>query len=66
MYWNILESEKFFKTKKPILAMVYHEQNKKSKDDIMSNNALTVVFFLGKILPNVNLKNMILTYAKDI
>jgi hypothetical protein len=30
----------------------------------MSNNALTVVFFLGKILPNVNLKNMILTYAK--
>jgi hypothetical protein len=36
--------------------MVYHEQNKKSKDDIMSNNALTVVFFLGKILLNVNLK----------
>jgi hypothetical protein len=30
----------------------------------MSNNALTIVFFLGKILPNVNMKNMILNYAK--
>jgi hypothetical protein len=46
--------------------MLYHEQNKKSKDNIISNIALTIVFFLGKILPNVNLKNMILTYAKDI
>jgi hypothetical protein len=41
-------------------------KTRKSKDNIMSNNALTVVFFLGKFLPNVNMKNMILTYAKDI